>query len=227
MMINKIREDLFGLSDLQYRDFHSRLVPNLEKDSIIGVRTPDLKKYAKNVSSHNEIDVFLSDLPHKYYDENNLHAFIISEISDFDLCISRLFSFLPFIDNWATCDGLRPKCFSKNRDKLSEKALGWISDDRTYIRRFGIQVIMNHYLDDRFDIKFHKVISSIKSDEYYVNMMIAWYFATALAKQYNDTVPFLENYSLDKWTHNKTIQKAVESLKISDDIKNYLKKLKR
>jgi len=225
-MISKIREDLFKLQDLAYRDFHSRLVPVLDKNSIIGVRTPALKKYAKEVSGHLDIGLFLRDLPHTYYEENNLHAFIIASISDFDQCIEELNIFLPYVDNWATCDGLRPKCFALNKNKLLPIALGWINDERTYIRRFGIQIIMNFYLDESFDESFHQIISSIRSDEYYVKMMVAWYFATALAKQYDKTVVVLENRLLDKWTHNKTIQKAIESYRISDEIKDYLRTLR-
>ncbi len=225
-MISKIREDLFKLQDLAYRDFHSRLVPVLDKSTIIGVRTPAIKKYAKEVSEYSGIGLFLKDLPHTYYEENNLHAYIIASIADFELCIDALNSFLPYIDNWATCDCLRPKCFARNKDRLLPIALDWISDERTYVRRFGIQVIMKFYLDEGFDEKFHQIIASIRSDEYYVKMMVAWYFATALAKQYDKTITFLENKLLDKWTHNKTIQKAVESYRISDEEKEYLRSLR-
>ncbi len=225
-MTSKIREDLFKYQDLAYRDFHSRLVPALDKNTIIGVRTPVLKKYAKNISRHFNIGSFLSDLPHVYYEENNLHAFIIASISDFELCIDALNSFLPYVDNWATCDGLRPKCFARNKDRLLPITIGWINDERTYIRRFGILVLMNFYLDDCFDENFHRIISSISSEEYYVKMMVAWYFATALVKQYDKTVIVLENKLLDKWTHNKTIQKAIESYRISDVIKDYLRTLR-
>lgn len=226
MMISKIREYLFNMSDSAYRDFHSRLVPGLDKERIIGVRTPILKKYAEVIAKQQGISDFLVDLPHKYYEENNLHAYIIALMSDFDSCVDALEAFLPYIDNWATCDGLRPKCFTENRDRLVPKALEWISDDRTYVKRFGIQVIMNHFLDDCFDERYNSIISSVRSDEYYVNMMVAWYFATALAKQYDKTVVYLENRMLDKWTHNKTIQKAIESYRISDETKIYLKTLK-
>ena len=215
------------MQDIAYRDFHSRLIPNIDKDKIIGVRTPNLRKFAKEVVKSGGYDSFLEELPHFYYEENNLHAFIVESFSDFDTCIKALDLFLPYVDNWATCDGLRPKCFSKNREKLLPKALEWVSDDRTYVKRFGIGVLMNHFLDESFEMRFFDIVASIKSDEYYIKMMVAWYFATALAKQYDSAVKIIEDKKLDVWTHNKTIQKAIESYRISDDIKNYLKTLRK
>ncbi len=226
LTINEIRNRLFNMQDKAYRDFHSRLVPTLDKEIIIGVRTPLLRKFALTLSKSGQAGMFLKSLPHKYYEENNLHAFIIESYKDYDECISALDVFLPYVDNWATCDGLRPKCFKKNLDRLKFKALEWISDDRTYIKRFGIGVLMNHYLDDEFDEEFLCTVSKIRSEEYYINMMIAWYFATALAKQYNKSLLYIEEKRLDKWTHNKTIQKAVESFRLSTEQKNYLKTLK-
>ena len=217
---------LLNLQDVAYRDFHSRLVPQIDKESIIGVRTPLLKKLALQVSRSGCLFDFLSDLPHKYYEENNLHAFIISKINDFDTCIQAVNDFLPYIDNWATCDGLRPVCFSNNKEKLLPFVFKWIDDERTYVRRFGIEVLMNHYLGDEFDVYYHEVVSKIVTEEYYVRMMIAWYFATALAKQYEATISYIESARLDKWTHNKTIQKAIESYRIADETKMYLKTLK-
>ena len=214
---------LFEMQDTAYRDFHSRLVPTLDKETIIGVRTPVLRAFAKN----EDIDSFLKSLPHKYYEENNLHAFIVETYKNFDACIDALDTFLPFVNNWATCDGMRPKCFKGNEEKLVSKALEWINDDRVYVKRFGIEVIMNHFLDEHFDKKLLDIVAEIRSDEYYINMMIAWFFATALAKQYDKTIAYIQNGCLDRWTHNKTIQKAVESFRLTDSQKEYLKTLKK
>ena len=225
-MIEYIRNSLFDMKDEAYRDFHSRLVPNLSKDIIIGVRTPDLKRFATDICSAHGVEKFIENLPHTYYEENNLHAFLIAKEKYFDKCINLVDKFLPYVDNWATCDGLRPLCFKNHKQELYIKALDWINDERTYIKRFGIQVLMNHFLDDDFKDEHLSIVSSVKSSEYYVNMMIAWYFATALAKQYSNAVKVIRDKKLDKWTHNKTIQKAVESFRISDEIKEYLKTLK-
>ena len=214
------------MQDTAYRDFHSRLIPTVDKERIIGIRTPCLRKFAKQLAKEYDVSAFLSELPHQYYEENNLHAFIIETYSDFDTLISYLDLFLPYVDNWATCDGLRPKCFCNEKEKLLVKAKEWILDDRVYVVRFGIGVLMNHYLDDAFERNMIDIVCNVKSDEYYIKMMVAWYFATALAKQYKDTVAVLEKQLLDRWTHNKTIQKAVESYRITNEQKNYLKTLK-
>ena len=222
-----IENDLFKLQDIKYRDFQVKLFPTINPDSIIGVRTPILRSYAKKLIKNNNYISFLENLPHKYFDENQLHAFIISEIKDYDECILYLNKFLPFIDNWATCDQLSPKIFKKNRDKLLNQIKKWINSSETYTIRFGIGILMQYYLDEDFKIEYLKMISKIKSNEYYVNMMIAWYFATALAKQYEKTIPFIETNKLGTWTHNKTIQKANESYRITMEHKEYLKSLKR
>lgn len=221
-----IRSLLFNMQDKAYRDFHSRLVPTVDKNRIIGIRTPVLRGFAKKLAKEFDVSMFLADLPHFYYEENNLHAFIVESFCSFDDCAKALDLFLPYVDNWATCDGLRPKCFKQNSDKLLPKAFEWINDDRTYVKRFGIGVLMNHFLDENFEPTYLKLIADVKSDEYYIKMMVSWYFATALAKQYNYTVKIIETGVLDRWTHNKTIQKAVESYRISDDKKRYLKTLK-
>lgn len=226
-MISRINKELFNMQDLAYRDFHSRLVPTLDKNTIIGVRTPLLRKFAKQLAKEGSVEEFLSALPHKYYEENNLHAFIIEDIKDFKTCISNLERFLPYIDNWATCDCLRPKCFKKNTDCLIDYVIKWILDDRTYIKRFGIGMLLSYYLDDEFDKRYLNIVSQIRSDEYYVNMMKAWYFTTALTKQYDSAIEYLTLNKLDKWTHNKTIQKAVESYRIPKSQKAFLKTLKR
>lgn len=226
-MISRINKELFNMQDLAYRDFHSRLVPTLDKNTIIGVRTPLLRKFAKQLAKEGSVEEFLSALPHKYYEENNLHAFIIEDIKDFKTCISNLERFLPYIDNWATCDCLRPKCFKKNTDCLIDYVIKWILDDRTYIKRFGIGMLLSYYLDDEFYKSYLNIVSQIRSDEYYVNMMKAWYFTTALTKQYDSAIEYLTLNKLDKWTHNKTIQKAVESYRIPESQKAFLKTLKR
>ena len=226
MITEKINKELFNLQDKKYRDFQGKLLPTVSPDSIIGVRTPELRKLAKKFAKEEKISEFLNNLPHKYFDENQLHAFIISEIKDYKKCIEELNKFLPFIDNWATCDQLSPKIFKKNKADLLKEINKWISSTHTYTVRFGIGMLMQHFLDEDFDIKYPKTIAKIRSEEYYINMMIAWYFATALAKQYESIIPFIENKKLDKWTHNRSIQKAVESYRITPEQKEYLKSLK-
>ena len=219
-------DKLFELQDKKYRDFQIKLIPTTSPDNVIGVRTPDLRKYAKELVKEDNYASFLDSLPHKYFDENQLHAFIISEIKDYDKCIQYINRFLPYIDNWATCDQLSPKVFKKHHDRLIEQIKNWLSSKETYTIRFGIGMLMNHYLDDDFKKEYLKLVCNIKSNEYYVNMMRAWYFATALAKQYNVVIPYIEKQKLDSWTHNKTIQKALESYRITPEQKEYLKKLK-
>lgn len=226
MILNDIRAELFKMQDVDYRDFNSKLIPTVDKESMIGIRTPELRKYAKAIGKKEEVKEFLQALPHKYFDENQLHAFIISEIKDFKNCIAEINRFLPYIDNWATCDQLSPKVFKKHHSELFVYIKDWLKSDKVYTLRFGIGMLMEHFLDEDFDILYPEMVSKIRSDEYYINMMIAWYFATALAKQYESIIPFIENNSLDIWTHNKAIQKAVESLRISDEKKEYLKSLK-
>ena len=226
MNLNEIRAELFKMQDMDYRDFNSKLIPTVDKESMIGIRTPDLRKYAKQLGKSSDVIEFLQTLPHKYFDENQLHAFIISEIKDFKNCIDEINRFLPYIDNWATCDQLSPKVFKKYHNELFEYIKDWLKSNKVYTLRFGIGMLMEHFLDEDFDILYTETVSKIRSDEYYINMMIAWYFATALAKQYESIIPFIENNSLDIWTHNKAIQKSVESLRISNENKEYLKRLK-
>ena len=226
MMIEEIRTRLFELQDIKYRDFQSGLIPTAEKETFIGVRTPDLRKYAKELAKTEGIDEFLNDLPHKYFDENQLHAFIISEIKDYAECVKQVDRFLPFVDNWATCDQMSPKVFKKHKEDLLKEIPKWLKSDKTYTIRFAIGMLMQHFLDEDFDEKYLKEVSKIRSDEYYINMMIAWYFATALAKQYESTILYIQDHRLDVWTHNKTIQKAIESYRITDEVKEYLRGLK-
>ena len=226
MNLNEIRVELFKMQDMDYRDFNSKLIPTVDKESMIGIRTPDLRKYAKQLGKSSDVIEFLQTLPHKYFDENQLHAFIISEIKDFKNCIDEINRFLPYIDNWATCDQLSPKVFKKYHNELLEYIKDWLKSDKVYTLRFGIGMLMEHFLDEDFDILYPEMVSKIRSGEYYINMMIAWYFATALAKQYESVIPFIENNSLDIWTHNKAIQKSIESYRITDEQKAYLRELK-
>ncbi|WP_243143490.1 DNA alkylation repair protein [Pseudobutyrivibrio xylanivorans] len=223
---DEIREELFKLQDIKYRDFQSKLIPGIDTDSVIGVRTPELRKYAKKLAKQTDIEVFLDILPHKYFDENQLHAFIISEIKDYDSCIVEVNKFLPYVDNWATCDQMSPKVFKKHKEELLKEISGWVDSSETYTIRFGIGMLMQHFLDEDFNPKYHEMVASVKSDEYYINMMIAWYFATALAKQWDATVPYIVEHRLEKWTNNKAIQKSVESYRISPEQKEYLKSFK-
>lgn len=221
-----ILEKLFSLQDLEYKAFHIKLMPTVSPENVIGIRIPVLRRLAKEIKNTDEGSLFLKKLPHKYYEENNLHAFLIEGIDDFDSCVAELERFLPYVDNWATCDSMRPKCFKKNKDKLLLYIEKWLKSDSIYTVRFAVECLMIYFLDESFDVKYLEMVSQIKSEEYYVNMMIAWYFATALAKQWTDAVRFLENNRLSPWVHNKTIQKAVESYRITGEQKAYLKTLK-
>ena len=225
-MIEDIRKELFALQDEKYQAFQVKLFPTLNPESIIGVRTPDLRSYAKKLLKQEEIAEFLSDLPHRYFDENQLHAFIISEMKDYERCIGEVKSFLPYVDNWATCDQMSPKVFKKHLPELLVCIKEWIRSDETYTIRFGVGMLLEHYLDDAFSLEYPEMVAGLRSSEYYVNMMISWYFATALAKQYEVIFPFIENRRLDTWTHNKAIQKALESYRITPEQKEYLKGLK-
>lgn len=221
-IINK----LFELQDLKYRDFHSRLMPDVQKEKVIGVRTPDLRKFAKELKNSGMADDFIASLPHKYYEEDNLHAFLIEQIKDYGVCIKEINRFLPFVDNWATCDMMRPKIFKKHLPELLCEIKKWIASGETYVVRFGIECLMCYYLEENFSPEYPKLVAGISSDEYYVKMMQAWYFATALAKRYDEILPFLEQNCLDADVHNKTIRKAIESYRITDEQKDCLRKLK-
>ncbi|AET69700.1 putative DNA alkylation repair enzyme [Desulfosporosinus orientis DSM 765] len=222
----EVRRRLFELQDLKYKEFACKLMPTVSPETVIGVRTPDLRKLAREFSKRPEAAEFLKILPHGYYEENNLHGFLIETIKDYEAAVAAVDEFLPYIDNWATCDLISPKIFKKHLSELYEKIKVWLISDRTYTVRFGIGMLMSFYLNDAFRPEFLEVVAGIRSEEYYVNMMIAWYFATALAKQYEATVPYIQEQRLEKWTHNKAIQKAVESYRISDEAKAYLRTLK-
>ena len=227
MTKSDIQKTLFSMQDKKYAAFQAKLTPNLTLEDFIGVRTPDLKKFAKQLYKEGDYQEFLNDLPHKYFDENQLHAFIIAEIKDYDTCIKEVNNFLPYVNNWATCDQLSPKSFKKNKDNSLKEIKVWIKSKETYTVRFAIGNLMRHYLEEDYDVKYPEMVSKVKSDEYYINMMIAWYFATALAKQYDSVLPYVTDNKLDVWTHNKTIQKAVESDRITPQQKDYLKSFKR
>ncbi len=226
MITEEIEAELFRLQDIKYRDFQAKLIPNINPETMIGVRTPELRNYAKELLKKEDVSDYLGDLPHRYFDENQLHAFIVSGMKDYELCMDETIRFLPYVDNWATCDQMSPKIFKKHRGELWEKIKLWIASDELYTVRFAVGMLMEHFLDEDFDPRYLDMVKQIRSDEYYINMMIAWYFATALAKQYEAVIPIIENRQLDTWTHNKAIQKSVESRRISPEHKEYLKSLK-
>lgn len=221
-----IRERLFGLRDEEYAAFQLRLMPGTAPERVIGVRTPALRALARELRGTSEAAEFTAALPHEYYDENNLHGFLLEYIKDFGEAAAAVDAFLPYVDNWATCDLMSPRAFKKRPPELMEKIREWTASERTYTIRFGIEMLMSHYLDEAFSPEYAELVASLRSEEYYVNMMIAWYFATALAKQWDAALPFIEGRRLDRWTHNKTIQKAVESYRITPEQKTYLKTLR-
>lgn len=226
MTREKIIEELLEQQDKEYRDFQRKLIPTVAPDRIIGVRTPVLRKMAKEMARQEDTKDFLETLPHHYFEENQLHALILSEEKNFESCMAGTESFLPYMDNWATCDQMMPKVFKKHTDELLFYIQKWIASDHTYTIRFAIGMLMRFYLDEKFESEYLKMVAAVKSGEYYVRMMVAWYFATALAKQYDAAVMFLEEKRLEPWTHNKTIQKSVESYRIDDEKKAYLRSLK-
>ena len=225
-IITNVQTRLFELQDLKYRDFHAKLMPTVIKEKIIGVRTPALRVFAKKYGKTDEAKEYLQILPHQYYEENNLHGLLIEQIKDYDTCLEELERFLPYIDNWATCDMLAVKVVKNHLDTFIDEVYRWMESDHAYTIRFGISMLMRYYLEDAFQMEYPEKVAQIRSEEYYVNMMRAWYFATALAKQYDKILPFIEKQKLDVWTHNKTIQKAIESYRITPEQKEYLRGLK-
>lgn len=226
MTRTKIQEKLFALQDEGYQAFSAKLIPTVASAKIIGVRTPALRQLAKETMAAGEAAGFLEALPHLYHEENQLHAFILSAEKDFDRCLAHVDAFLPYVDNWATCDQMSPKVFSKHRPELLPQIKRWLAAEDTYAVRFAIGMLMAHFLDEDFDRSYLAMTAQIRSEEYYVNMMIAWYFATALAKQYEAALPFIEDRRLALWTHNKAIQKACESRRVSAVHKKHLRTLK-
>lgn len=225
-IVSMVRKELFAMQDLKYRDFHAKLMPTVDKNLVIGVRTPDMRSFAKKFGKTEEAKIYLEILPHHYYEENNLHGFLIEQIRDYDVCIEELHKFVPYIDNWATCDLLTVKVVKKHLDTFIHEIEHWMASEQPYSIRFGIGMLMRYYLENEFRMEYPERVAGIRSEEYYVNMMRAWYFATALAKQYECILPFLEEKRLDVWTHNKTIQKAVESYRITPEQKMYLRSLR-
>ena len=221
-----ITEILRDLSDEKYREFQSALIPSIEKETVLGIRMPEIRKLAKAMIAENT-EVFMSSLPHKYYDENQLHAVLLSDIADWGRCIKKTEEFIGYIDNWATCDTLSPKVFSENKEELLKYIKVWLNSPHTYTVRFAIKMLMEHFLGESYSDEYPQMVAQIKSEEYYVKMMVAWYFATALAKNYECAVVYLEEDRLDRWTHNKTISKALESFRIPPEIKTYLRTLKK
>lgn len=221
-----VYERLLSYQDEKYKEFQSKLVPNIDKETIIGVRTPQMRKIVKEIYDTNEANIFLQTFPHKYYEENLVHFFLISKIKDFDECIKEVEKFLPYINCWPVCDQATPMVFKKNHDKLLPLIKKWINSNHVYTARFGIRMLMNEFLNDDFKEEYLELVSSKSGDDYYLKMMVAWFFATALAKQYNATIKYIENRCLDPWIRQKTIQKAVESYRVSDEHKEYLKKFR-
>ena len=221
-----LQKILFSMADEKYRDFQSGLMPTVPKEKIIGIRTPVLRKFAKEFSETPQAEEFLKNLPHYYYEENNLHAFLLEFITDYEKAAEKVTEFLPFVDNWATCDSMSPKIFRKHKAELPEQIEKWLLAEDTYSVRFGIKMLMEHFLGEDFRPEYPERVAEIKSEEYYIRMMQAWYFATALAKQYDSVLPFIRERKLERWTHNKAIQKAAESYRITDEQKAYLRKFK-
>ena len=217
---------LVEVKDDAYREFQAKLVPNIPKETILGVRTPEMRKIAKEVFESAERDAFLNDLPHKYYDENLIHFFVLAMIRDFNECVRRVEAFLPYVDCWPASDQATPKSFRKNHEKLLPYIEKWIASDHVYTARFGLRMLMNEFLDADFKEEYLALAASKQGEDYYLKMMIAWFFATALAKRYDETVPYLEQHRLDEWVHKKAIQKAIESFRVSDAHKEYLKRLR-
>ena len=230
--MEKITQKLFSLQDEKYRDFQIKLVPGITKEQMIGIRTPDLRALAKEIAATSETaSAFLQELPHKYFEENLIHFFIVALIKDFDECIKQVERFLPYVDCWPVCDQASPKVFKKNHEKLISLVKNWISSDHIYTSRYGMRILMNEFLGEDFKTEYTDLVVSRMSrkgeaEDYYLKMMAAWYFATALAKNWDQVLPFIEQHKLDPWTHNKAIQKALESFRVSDEHKEYLRKLK-
>ena len=226
--MNELQQNLFGMRDAAYAAFIAKLTPGFPPSHFIGVRVPLLRTIARSFAKEEAASQsFLSHLPHSYYEEDMLHGMLISLVKDFDRCLDLIDRFLPYVDNWAVCDTLSPKVFAKHKAQLLENILRWSSSSHTYTCRFGLRMLMTHFLDESFSADFLEIPAAIRSEEYYVKMMVAWFFATALAKQWEATLPYLENRQLDPWTHRKTIQKAIESYRIPPERKDYLRTLRK
>lgn len=221
-----VYERLSACRDEEYRDFQSKLVPNIPKETVLGVRTPDMRKIAKEIRGTEEAEVFLAQLPHEYYEENLVHFFLIAEIRDFDECVKAVETFLPYVDCWPVCDQSSPRAFARNHERLLPFIKKWIGSEDVYTARFGIRMLMNEFLGEDFRPEYLEWVAAVKGEDYYIKMMVAWYFATALAKRYDESIVFIEERRLEPWTHKKAIQKALESYRVSDEHKEYLKTLR-
>ena len=224
--MNELQKRLFELQDIKYKEFHSKLMPGIDPDSVIGIRVPVLRAFAKSYAKTEEAGAFIQTLPHQYYEENNLHMMLITSIREYDRCLWEIRRFLPYINNWATCDFPEPKCFRKHKEELLPVIRSWIASGETYTIRYGIGMLMRLYLDADFKPEYADMVAAVRSEEYYVRMMAAWYFATALAKQYDAVLPYFTERKLDAWTHNKAIQKAVESYRIPPELKQHLREMR-
>lgn len=222
----QILTELYALQDLEYKAFHSKLIPEVPEENIIGIRVSVLRHYAKTIFQRPDTAAFIRTLPHRYYEENNLHALLLEQYTEYDTLMTELERFLPYVDNWATCDMITSRLFKTHTEELLGPIQNWLSSEHTYTVRFGVEMLMKWYLDAAFRPEYPEWVGQIRSEEYYVKMAVAWYFATALAKQYDAVLPYLEGRKLERWTHNKTIQKAVESYRIAPEQKEYLKTLK-
>ena len=221
-----VYERLIACCDEQYKEFQSKLVPNIPKETVLGVRTPDMRRIAKEIRGTEEAEGFLAELPHKFYEENLVHFFLIAMIKDFDQCVQAVETFLPYVDCWPVCDQSTPKVFAKNHEKLLPLIRKWMDSDHVYTARFGIRMLMNEFLGEDFQPEYLAWVAGVQGEDYYIKMMVAWYFATALAKQYDESVVYIEEHRLEPWTHKKAIQKAVESYRVTEAHKEYLKMLR-
>ena len=221
-----VYERLIGCADKNYKEFQSKLVPNIPGETILGVRTPDMRRIAKEINGTAEAEKFLAELPHRYYEENLVHFFVIALIKDFDWCVAAVERFLPYVDCWPVCDQTSPKVFAKNHDRLLPRIKAWIASEHVYTSRFGIRMLMNEFLGADFRPEYLAWVAAVKGEDYYIKMMVAWYFATALAKQYDESVVYIEERRLEPWTHKKAIQKAIESYRVSEEHKAYLRTLR-
>ncbi len=225
-MEKTVYERLASCANEAYREFQSNLVPNIPKETILGVKTPDMRRIAKEIRGTEEAETFLTELPHQYYEENLVHFFLIAMIRDFDGCVKAVETFLPYVDCWPVCDQSTPKVFTKNHEKLLPPVRKWIASEHVYTARFGIRMLMNEFLGEDFKPEYLEWVAAVRGEDYYIRMMVAWYFATALAKRYDESIVFMEERRLEPWTHKKAIQKAVESFRVSDEHKEYLKSLR-
>lgn len=218
---------LFEMQDTGYREFHLKLIPGTDPETVIGVRVPQLRKLAKKLYSDGEYEEFLSSLPHRYYDENMLHALVINQMRDFDEVSFHLDRFFPFVDNWAVCDSLKPRAFAGNKERLPAYIDGLLQSEHTYTVRFGLLMLMTHFLKEDFNPGILSRAADAGNGEYYTDMMKAWFFATALAVQWDEAVKYIEGNVLEQWVHNKAIQKSIESRRVTEEHKEYLRTMRR